>query len=112
MKPASSIVVVQGDHFILHCEAYSIGSLTTHQSWRRETPGTQGEATVDIQGDERVMVLSSEGILLVTEARLGHDSGIYSCVATNIYGTSKASSHVTVLSKSKDATQINFYIIL
>ena len=98
---------------MLHCEAYSVGSLTTHQSWRRETPGAQGEAIVDIQGDVRVMVLSNKGILLVTEARLGHDSGTYSCVATNIYGTSKASSHVTVLSKLKDVyiLPLFFYII-
>jgi hypothetical protein len=45
------------------------------------------------------MVLSSEEILLVSKARLGEDSGTYSCLATNIYGTSIASSHVTVLSE-------------
>lgn len=84
---------------MLHCEAYSSGSLATHQSWQRESPSTLGEAAMDIQGDERVMVFSSEGILLVSDARLGQDSGTYDCVATNIYGTSKASSHVTVLSK-------------
>ena len=86
---------------MLHCEAYSVGSLTTQQSWQRDTPG---KASTDIQGDERVMIFSSEGTLLVTKARLNQDSGTYSCLATNIYGTSKASSYVTVLSESKDVT--------
>lgn len=101
MQPASSVVVIEGDHFMLHCEAYSIGSLTTHQLWQRESSTAQGdETTVDIlKGDERVMVFNREGVLLVSEARLGQDSGTYSCVATNIYGTSKTSTHVTVLSK-------------
>lgn len=81
---------------MLHCEAYSVGSLSTEQSWRRGSAGAKGEA---IEGDERVMVLGGEGILLVTEARLGEDSGTYSCAATNIYGTSNTSSHVTVLSE-------------
>ena len=81
---------------MLHCEAYSVGSLTTELSWRRRTNGTKGEV---IEGDERVMVLAGEGVLLVTNARLGDDSGTYSCQATNIYSTSIASSHVTVLSE-------------
>ena len=81
---------------MLHCEAYSVGSLPTELSWRRRTNDTKGEV---IEGDERVMVLAGEGVLLVTEARLGDDSGMYSCAATNIYGTSIASSHVTVLSE-------------
>ena len=49
--------------------------------------------------DDRVMVLS-DGTLLVTDAEVGVDSGTYSCVATNEYGTSTAYSLVTVIRES------------
>ena len=78
---------------MLHCESYSVGGLTIHQSWQR--------GTAAIQEDERVIVLS-DGTLLVTAARVNQDSGTYNCVATNVYGTSIATSYITVLRKSDE----------
>lgn len=76
---------------MLQCKASSVGAVRTQQNWERE----RGEA---VRGDDRVF-LFSDGTLLVTDARLGEDSGTYNCVASNTYGTSTASSDVTVLRK-------------
>ena len=87
---------------MLQCQSYSVGSLTTHQSWRRTSGATQEEISTLVDsrgGDGRVMTFE-DGRLLVTDAKLDQDSGTYSCVASNVYGTSTATSHVTVLSKS------------
>ena len=100
VKPSISVVVVEGDHFLLHCDAYSVGGLATDQSWRKGTvmASDQDMSSTAIHEDQRVMVFSS-GSLLVTEASVTQDSGTYNCVATNIHGTAIATSYVTVLRK-------------
>ena len=89
--PVSELVVEQGDYFTLECEAYSSGSLITTLEWQREDSET-------LMDDERVTIFS-DGTLLVGGAKVKEDSGTYSCVATNLYGNSTASSHVIVLRK-------------
>lgn len=90
--PPSEVVVVSGGCFSLPCEAYSTEAVSTTLQWKTELGR-------DIDQDDRIMVFS-DGTLLVTDAEMGVDSGTYSCVATNEYGTSTAYGLVTVLRES------------
>ena len=74
---------------MLRCEAHSVGlPLTTRLEWQRS-----GRAV----GKSDRIFLFSDGTLLVSRVSVGQDGGNYSCVASNAYGTSVASSHVIVL---------------
>ena len=88
------MVVELGDYFTLDCEAYSSSSVATKTLWQKD------DGHLLEEGD-RVRVFS-DGTLFIGDAQLS-DSGVYSCVATNRYGNSTASSHVTVLRKSVSA---------
>ena len=84
--------MVGGSCFTLSCEAYSTEEVSTTLHWERQLG-------VDVLQNDRVTVLS-DGTLLVSDAEVGVDSGTYSCVATNKYGSSRAFSLVTVVRKS------------
>ena len=89
VRPSSEVVVVTGGYFMLRCEAHSVGlPLTTGLEWQRS-----GRA---LSKSDRIL-LFSDGTLLVSRVRVSEDGGNYSCVASNAYGTSVASSHVIVL---------------
>ena len=84
--------MVGGSCFTLPCEAYSTEEVSTTLRWERELGA-------DVRQNDRATVFS-DGTLLVSDAEVGVDSGTYSCVATNKYGSSTASSLVTVVRKS------------
>lgn len=88
VRPTSEQVVEAGGYFMLHCKAYSVGSLTTRLEWQR--------AGRVLRESDHVLIFP-DGTLLVSHARVGEDAGSYSCVASNAHGNSTASSHVTVL---------------
>ena len=69
-----------------------MGAVSTTLQWER-SPGRA------VNEDDRVMVFS-DGTLFVSGAKVDVDSGSYSCVATNEYGTSAAVSDVIVLRES------------
>ena len=88
-RPTSEIVVVTGGYFMLRCEAHSVGlPLTTRLEWQRS-----GRT---LSKSDRIL-LFSDGTLLVSRVRVSEDGGNYSCMASNAYGISIASSHVIVL---------------